>query len=173
LAKHWFTAFLTSHYTERKNLGLDLGCGRRNWEEFWNCDCIGIDLPANLSTGQGQHPEIFATAEYLPFKDNSFDFLSCYSVLSYVDNIDKTLDEIYRIIKPKGVVVIIVVNPRGMKLHKDIYWKNRLDSQKLEKILESHEFKSVKHKNLKTLIFSFYYNLTSVYAYAIVQPKKR
>jgi len=172
MGKHWFTAYLTSQYSKGKTLGLDLGCGRRNWKEFWKCESIGLDLPSTLKNEIGKRPEICGTSISLPFNDNSFDFLSCYSVLSYVEHVDSALNEIYRVLKPNGIAIIIVVNPRGMEQHKEILWINRFNSKKLHEKLYSHGFKSIKHRNLKSWIFSIYYNLTSVYAYEIVKIRK-
>lgn len=153
-------------------MGLDVGSGNRNWKEFCKCDCIGIDLPLTLKNPKENLPDVCGSAVSLPFRDNSFDFLSCYSVLSYVEDLDGSLQEIHRVLKSNGFAVIIVVNPRGMALHKEVYWKNRLNSEKLHKKLFLNGFKSIKHRNPKALLYSIYYNLTSVYAYAIVQPIK-
>ena len=171
MAKNWFTAYLTSNYSNGKKLGLDLGSGRSYWKEFRNCEFIGLDLPETIKHPKENRPEVFGTAENIPYKDNSFDVILTYSVLSYV-NLDLCLKEMYRVLKPGGESVIIVVNKRGMDLHKDVEWRNRLDSKSLHKKLRSHGFKSIKYKNLKTMFFSYYYDLTSVYAYAIVKSTK-
>ena len=164
---------MTSHYSQHKKLGLDIGSGRKNWKEFYNCKMIGIDLNNTLLNTKELKPEVCASAESLPFIENSFDFVTCYSVLSYIPDIDKTLDDIYKVLKSNGVAVFIVINNRGMNLHPSINWIHKLDSKTLIKKLKEHGFESVKKKNLKSWIFSTYYDLTSVYAYAIVQPIKK
>lgn len=35
MRKHWFIAHLISYYSTEKKFGLDLGCGQRNWKEFF------------------------------------------------------------------------------------------------------------------------------------------
>lgn len=47
-----------------------------------------------------------ADMEELPFIDNDFDVICCAGSLSYGDN-DKVIDEIYRVVKPGGSVIIV------------------------------------------------------------------
>lgn len=170
MVKHWFTSYLTSYYSQNQKLGLDIGSGRKNWREFCNCNMIGIDLNDTLLNTKELRPEVCASADSLPFAENSFDFVMCYSVLSYIPDIDKTLDDVHRVLKSNGVAVFIVINNRGMKLHPNIDWIHKLNSKNLIQKLKEHNFQSIKKKNLKSWIFSTYYDLTSVYAYAIVHP---
>ncbi|OLC93318.1 MAG: hypothetical protein AUI92_03165 [Thaumarchaeota archaeon 13_1_40CM_3_38_6] len=173
MTKHWFTSFLTRNYSSGKKLGLDLGSGYRNWHEFFNCNYVAFDLPSQINQEKENRPDVCGNAICLPFKDDAFDFLSCYSVLPYVENLDRVFKEIYRVMKPCGIAVIIVQNPRGMKLNKEVDFVNCLDEKKLNKLLHSYGFKSIKYHNLKVYFYSTYYNLTSVYAYAIVQSMKK
>lgn len=172
LIKHWFTAYLTSYYSEGKKLGLDVGSGYKNWHEFFKCEYLAFDLPLGLKQLKETRPDVYATACSIPFKDNTFDFLSCYSVLPQVDNVDLALDEMYRVMKPNSTAVFVVQNPRAMKLNKDQKFINKFNSNSLHQKLYSHNFRSIKHKNLKAFFYSTYYDKTSLYAYAIVTPLK-
>ena len=78
----------------------------------------------------------------------------------------------YRVMKPKGIAVVIIMNLRGLALDPSGHYENRYDSKTLTKKLKQNGFRSIKSKNLKALLFSTYYNLTSVYAYDIVTPSK-
>lgn len=49
---------------------------------------------------------VAAVAEFLPFADNSFDFVLCYTVLEHVQNIESSLDEMIRVCKPGAYVFI-------------------------------------------------------------------
>ena len=117
-------------------------------------------------------PHIFGTGTNLPFPDNSFDLVTCYSVIPYVPEIDKFLNEMFRVLSPKGVAVIIIMNLRGLALHPNEYHPNKFNSKQLDNKLSEHGFESIKYKNLKALFYSKYFDFTSVYAYAIVTPKK-
>ena len=74
--------------------------------------------------------------------------------------------------KPQGIGVIIYVNRRGMNQHEDVNWINRLDPRFMNKKLAEHGLKSIRHKNLKALFYSIYFNFTSVYGFSIVKSKK-
>jgi ubiquinone/menaquinone biosynthesis C-methylase UbiE len=51
---------------------------------------------------------INANAEYLPFRDNSLDFILCSEVLEHVPNIFKAPREIIRCLKPGGILVLSI-----------------------------------------------------------------
>jgi ubiquinone/menaquinone biosynthesis C-methylase UbiE len=51
-----------------------------------------------------------ANAELLPIKDNSVDLIYSCGVLHHTPEIQKTLDEVYRVIKPSGKVIIGLYN---------------------------------------------------------------
>ena len=92
LAQHKFTSYLTKHYSTNKKFGLDIGCRQRPYDDLYQCKYVGIDLPSSISYGENITPDIFSSGEFLPFKDNSFDFITCYSVIPYVKNIDRFFD---------------------------------------------------------------------------------
>ena len=180
MSRHWFTSYLTEYYSKGKQMGLDLGCDKRNYDKFFRCEYVGIDLPKGHSTRDWDNktsdnllkPHIFGSGIKLPFLDNSFDLITCYSVIPYVEEIDEFLNEMHRVIQPNGTAVVIIMNLKGLALHPNEYHPNKYNSKALEKKLNEHGFKSIKQKNLKALFFSKYFDKTSVYAYAIVSPKK-
>ena len=171
MVRHWFTTYLTQFYSQNTSLGLDVGCGKKPYIDFFQCEYIGIDLPKKNSNDF--YPDVFSSAENLPFKNNQFDFLTCYSVIPYIENIEKFLNEINRVCKNNAIAVIIIMNLKALSKDPDGYYPNRLSSRELTKIFENHGFKSIKSKNLKTLFWSTYFNLTSVYSYAILKCNKK
>ncbi|MFT5260165.1 MAG: arsenite methyltransferase [Saprospiraceae bacterium] len=58
-----------------------------------------------------------ASAEALPFPDNTFDAATCTQVLLYVEDADKALRELNRTLKPGGRVAIIETDWRGLVLN--------------------------------------------------------
>ncbi len=50
---------------------------------------------------------IYASADFLPFDDNSFDTVVSTFVLCSVENLSKVLAEIYRVLKPGGQFVFL------------------------------------------------------------------
>jgi ubiquinone/menaquinone biosynthesis C-methylase UbiE len=169
MARHWFTTYLTDFYSKNKKIGLDIGCGKQPYKEIYNCHYTGIDIPSIQMNDAKNKPNFFAIGENLPFKDKTFDFISCYSVIPYVENINKFLNELYRVSKNDCIAVITIMNLRSLSQDPDTNYPNKFSSKELTKKLEEHGFKSIKYKNPKTLFWSTYFNSTSVYSYAIVK----
>ncbi len=97
---------------------LDLGCGPGTIsrdllgisEQVWGID-ISKDMirVANESfSSSGLESRIHfcvGDAENLNFPDQFFDVVICLGVLRYLDSLDKGLKEIYRVLKPDGVMI--------------------------------------------------------------------
>jgi ubiquinone/menaquinone biosynthesis C-methylase UbiE len=151
---------------------LDIGCKFRPYEENCHAKYVGLDMPSEIFKTDTKKPDIYGNGETLPFSDNSFDLITTYSVVPYVKNIDKFFNEIYRVLKPSGTVVVIIMNLRGLALQPKTKFENRYNSRQLNKKLNQHGFSSILEKNPKAFFFSKYFDLSSVYAYAVVRKKK-
>jgi len=66
---------------------LDVGCGDRPRGDV-NCD---IELRKNIPNF------VLCSAEYLPFRENSFDIVTSFYVIEHIPNIYKFLSELYRV----------------------------------------------------------------------------
>lgn len=81
----------------RKRNILDLGCGNNKINNAVGLDIIplpGVDIVHDL--------EIYP----YPITSNTFDTIYCYHVLEHVSDMVKTMEEIYRVGKDKGLVYI-------------------------------------------------------------------
>ena len=47
------------------------------------------------------------------FEDNTFDMIICHNVLEYIEDKKSILDELYRVLKPQGVLSIVKHNRAG------------------------------------------------------------
>ena len=104
---------------------LDVGCGLGRLSEI----CLGraklvfgVDLSAAvLEAARLIRSEKFipvqASADQMPLKDNSFDFVYCWGVLHHTQNPSTTLRELWRVLKPGGTLAIWVYarNPSYLK----------------------------------------------------------
>lgn len=154
MTKHWFHAHLMQKFTSSKKLGVDLGYGLGNWDEFKQCPFVTLD-----KTKEGK-PDIISNFNHnLPFKDDIFDVAICFSVLDKVQNYEKFLLEIKRVLKKDKYLICIIPHEK---------W----DQDFLNKVVKEADFKSIIHKHIKEWFFATYFNLTSVYSYAILQNKK-
>lgn len=78
---------------------LNIGCGKDIKKGYVNLDSIklaGIDVVHDLN----KYP--------WPFKSNTFDLVECNMILEHLDSIVKPLEEIYRISKLQGKIIIKV-----------------------------------------------------------------
>lgn len=98
---------------------LDLGCGSGWWLAHLagapavSADLCGVDiLPERLEAARGQVPGAqleLADARTLPFEETSFDLVTMFTVLSSLasaDDVDRTLREAARVLRPAGAIVI-------------------------------------------------------------------
>jgi len=99
---------------------LDIGCGSGLNLKFWeskNLRLYGIDIShkalklskkvvqnANVSVADGQN---------LPFKNDSFDYITLLGVLEHFPAPEKGLNEIFRVLKSNGNVCFVVPNSFG------------------------------------------------------------
>ncbi len=75
---------------------------------------VGLDIsPEMAEQAKGIVDEIhFSPAEKMPFDDNTFDTVVCRQGLQFVE-LDKVISEIYRVLKPGGVVVLCHLTAYG------------------------------------------------------------
>lgn len=106
-----------------KKICLDMGCGtgnitRREIKFFdW---AIGIDLSRSMLLQFKKRTKsknlflVCCDCENLPFKDNTFDFISMYSTLHHLPQPFSALREMFRVLKIEGVTYI-AHEPNGLK----------------------------------------------------------
>lgn len=83
---------------------LEVGSGRGAFQDIVN-DYTGTDLSGSVNRYYHK-PFLEASADNLPFENDSFDFCWSYAVFEMIPEIQKSLDEIMRVCKPGGIVVL-------------------------------------------------------------------
>lgn len=107
----------------KKSIALDIGCGpgayveelmKRGFETFamdiaqemLNVCKTRLNIPDSVFQNNFRQADI----EHVPFDDNTFDVVVCVGVLGNLFSDDKALSEMFRILKPGGVLLLAVEN---------------------------------------------------------------
>lgn len=85
--------------SKKKTENLNLGCGHNQLGEFLN-----IDELFGVTPGVVCDIDICGDAPHLPFRDNSFVLIYSSMVLEHVKNLMPLAEEIWRVLKPNGVM---------------------------------------------------------------------
>jgi len=88
---------------------LDAGAGDLKYTRYlidmgYSVIPIDIFVPKDVEDIQFKQ----ASIENIPFEDATFDFVFCFSVLPFVENDQKAIDELYRILKTGSFCIITV-----------------------------------------------------------------
>jgi len=92
---------------------LDIGCGHRKAP---NSICVDIRRTRGA--------DIIAEVCRPPFKDESIDEIICSEVLEHVDDLVKATEEVHRVLKPGGKVMIKVPHVKSLDTFRDPTHKN-------------------------------------------------
>jgi len=100
---------------------LELGCGTGHWSAFFieeGFKLTGIDISKamlRLAKQKDINADFYiANAQKLPFNSDSFQIVSSITMLEFVEDRDKVLLEIYRILKPGGWVILGCLNANSI-----------------------------------------------------------
>ena len=105
---------------------LDAGCGTGVFARMLvqrGCSVLGVDASLAMVDRAERHPDSTAdrlsfqhveTVERLTFEDRSFDGALCSSVLEYLDNPTACCQELARVLRPGGLLLVSVPNRRSL-----------------------------------------------------------
>ena len=147
--------------TQEKGKILDVGCGVGTYIVALskiNRIGFGIDPLFETSLLKAQQKAkddnvnvslIQSVSENLPFEDETFDVVLHLSTLQHVNNQDKTLSEIKRVLKDNGFLLVSVPTNRNistlfMRSKKPEYVTKPFDIGELKKIMTEMGFKTLK-----------------------------
>lgn len=124
---------------------LDVGCGQGHWGFTLLpvlpalCQLVGIDpepkwieaakeKSKKYKFDQRTHYQV-GSVEKLPFDNNSFDMVTCQTVLIHVQDPVKALKEMKRVLKPGGLIVSVEPNNAvGAMIQNNLTIKKSVDS---------------------------------------------
>jgi ubiquinone/menaquinone biosynthesis C-methylase UbiE len=125
---------------------LDVGCGKAvDGERLWakGAKVVGLEpsrvmitrAKEYLSERGAQIAIAQGIGENLPFKPHSFSRVMCKGALDHFFSPSKTMEEIARVLKPEGELIISIANfdSLGFRLGKKLYPVTKLLSPSLDK----------------------------------------
>ena len=87
---------------------LDLGSGTgASYTDLINFDVTALDPDEQMLSLNNFEKKVVGKGEELPFKENSFDNVLCCFVWRNVDDTEKALSEVYRVLKPGGKFILL------------------------------------------------------------------
>ncbi|MEA2248420.1 MAG: hypothetical protein QOH46_2949 [Solirubrobacteraceae bacterium] len=92
---------------------VDIGCGPRGSLEWAHMAAqrVGVDPLAEsyLALGASEHEMEYVAsgAEHIPFADGHFDIVSTINSLDHVDDLDATIAELKRVLRPGGTLLLL------------------------------------------------------------------
>jgi len=133
------------YYKSRTGKLLDVGCGRGEYVEIFNklgFDAYGVDLEATADKTK----RVDLETESIPYPDNFFNFIMCKSVIEHIRNVYHLMDEMYRVLKPGGKIVIMTCDWRTVYkiFYLDVDHKTPFMTWSLRDLLLRYDLKNVK-----------------------------
>jgi SAM-dependent methyltransferase len=136
-------------YAEKfDGLILDFGCGSKPYESLFvnKIEYIGLDTNSSEHNHEQSNIDIIYDGLEIPFTSNYFDNIVLFDVIEHLENPDKSIDEIFRVLKPGGFVMGTV--PFNFPLHESPQDFRRYSVYGLDKYLMEHGFAKVQNEKV-------------------------
>jgi SAM-dependent methyltransferase len=121
---------------------LDFGCGRKPYRDLFSVsEYIGLDTHTGGHDHAGEDVDTYYEGRALPFEDNSFDAVFSSQVLEHVVDIDLSLSELFRVIRPGGQILATL--PFVWCEHEQPHDFRRYTTFGIEALLARHGFTQI------------------------------
>jgi SAM-dependent methyltransferase len=128
---------------------LDFGCGSKPYESLFSqaSAYVGVDLQASGHDHKNSKVDVFYDGQHLPFDAASFDAVVSFEVFEHIFELDQSLQEIKRVLKPDGKLLISI--PFAWDEHEAPFDHARYTSYGIQHMLERNGFevKDVRKSN--------------------------
>lgn len=127
-----------------KGKTLDIGCGSKPYQNLFvsSTEYVGLEIDTPESREKNQ-ADYFYDGSAFPFDDSEFDSAVANQVFEHVFNPEEFLEEINRILKPQGTLLLSV--PFVWDEHEQPYDYARYSSFGIKHLFEKHGFEIVEH----------------------------
>lgn len=122
---------------------LDFGCGLFPYAKLLTqaTRITGLELRGKDKITTDERI-VYYSGDKFPFLDDFFDSVVSFEVFEHLTNPSDALDEIHRVVKKNGYVII--TTPFLYPLHEKPYDYRRLTKYELGRLLDAHSFELVK-----------------------------
>lgn len=119
---------------------LDFGCGSKPYNElFINVsEYIGVDIQNEAHDHSNENIDVFYDGKHIPFDNESFQNVFSTEVFEHVPNINESIKEIYRVLKPNGK--LLLTTPFSFPEHEMPFDFRRLSHNGIVQLLEENGF---------------------------------
>ena len=115
---------LTTVAPQARGRLLDVGCGSKPYLEIFEpyvTEYVGIERGSTFaetaSSGATRGPDVLYDSDVMPFAPASFDTILCIQVLEHTPSPQPLLDDIARVLKPGGLLVLSA--PFSFRMHEE------------------------------------------------------
>jgi SAM-dependent methyltransferase len=185
---NFYSVFMNPFYFIRKDLYknlkemcpklkghlLDFGCGSKPYESLFSVEkYIGVDLEISGHQHLGEEfdkIDVFYDGKTIPFPDNHFDSVFSSEVFEHVFNLEDILDELNRVLKKQGEILITV--PFVWEEHEVPYDFGRYSSFGIKHILNKKGFEIIEHRKSGHFIIVFF-QMWNMYIYNLIKTNNK
>jgi ubiquinone/menaquinone biosynthesis C-methylase UbiE len=107
--KGFIRSLISYHYLKyRKGKVLDIGSGIGMFGVYKDYTALEPNEEAVRVMKSKGINAIRGVGQKIPFKDKSFDTVTCFHVLEHTKNGERIIEEAYRVLKRKGIFILVV-----------------------------------------------------------------
>ena len=121
---------------------IDVGCGIGQFEQVLpSLNIVGLDISEEMleeARKRSNKTFVLGSAESLDFGDSTFDAVFYIATLEFIGDYQKAIQEAYRVTKPNGKLLVMMLNPESEYFHEHF---QREDSY----------FRRIRHTNLREI----------------------
>lgn len=134
----------------KANRVLDIGCGRGRiptiLATLGKTDAIALDLQRNKFWNREKASFLVSSVTDMPFISSLYDACTCLTVLEEVPSEKSALQEMYRVLKHGGILVMQTPNkhnPKGLLTRRRLYSKHvrEYDQEEIVRLVEDAGFR--------------------------------
>lgn len=150
---------------------LDFGCGSKPYKTLLQVsEYIGVDIETSGHDHSKEQIDVYYNGKDLPFEDESFDSIFSSEVFEHLFNLPEILDELHRVLKTGGNMLITV--PFVWDEHEIPYDYARYTSFGMQHLLENHGFQII-HSRKTTNYVATIFQMWAAYIYQHIFPKSK